>query len=282
MNKAKKAIIIFFCGLFIASLCFNFYFAFNALIDNAIVKIDNNTILTKNELSHSLISAYKVTFVNEVVSEKLLELEVQDRGITVPTKEQMYELSVTFPAFASYSADSEKGARALSEAHYIYEMLKQNGLETSKLQDFLLKRYGDRNCPIYEVAIYETDDHSFATDIENSLRSGVNLNDIENNKGIQFSENYVVSMDTLLSEDGNNSMSPHDVSSQDAQYTTYTVGDVFHISGDGQMEIIQIKRILDMEYDYNYYLNLYFSQNYTGIKNEIINGLKGKHIVTYY
>jgi hypothetical protein len=105
----------------------------------------------------------------------------------------------------------------------------------------------------------------FATDIENSLRSGVNLNDIENNKGIQFSENYVVSMDTLLSEDGNNSMSPHDVSSQDAQYTTYTVGDVFHISSDGLMEIIQIERIIDVEYDYNYCLNLYFSQNYTGV-----------------
>lgn len=63
---------------------------------------------------------------------------------------------------------------------------------------------------------------------------------------------------------------------------TYAKGNVYHVMNSGSMQVILINDILSLDKNLEHFENLYFAQNYTQIKNSIVNSLKAKYVVSYY
>ncbi|GEM_PF-5056647 len=63
---------------------------------------------------------------------------------------------------------------------------------------------------------------------------------------------------------------------------TYSIGDIYHVMASDGMQVILISDILSLSSDSEHFENLYFAQNYTVVKNNIINDLKSKYVVSYY
>jgi len=298
MDQFKKIISYIIYPILALSLCLNFYLLYTNVADKAVVKVEGQTILTESELSDYLSDSYKLTVVNQRVTDYLLTLEAGNRSISEPTNEQLQEMTLNFPTFTSYSTDIEKHRDTLTEAYYVYEIFKLNGVDTSTLHTFLEEWYGNSDTKLYEVFSYETHDHSHAVEIENLLRDGNSISEVEEQLGIEFFTSYTASMDNLISggEDVDGATISHDMSSHDIdeddtaihdmdtaeQVTTYATGDVFHIMDSEDMQIIQIGDILSMDNSLEHFENLYFAQKYTAIKTAIVNDCKSRYVVSYY
>lgn len=268
---------------------------FTLSVDKSVVAVDGKAILTESELLDYYTDNYKTVVVNQYVTRYLLKTEASANNINEPTTEELEQLTLNFPSFAGYSADIEKNRDVLEEAYYIYELYKLSEIDNNTLENFLEERYGDKNTKMYEIYIFEADDHSLATEVETRLEEGESITNIEEQLSVQFFTSYTTSIESIVSDEYTSptEVSEHDMNNMDMNdgvstetenisTDTYSVGDVFHIMDDSGMEIIQIGKIMTLNSDREHFINLYFAQKYTSIKTSIINDLKGKYIVSYY
>lgn len=63
------------------SLLANAFLIYNFFQDEPVLKEDNKTILTQNELQNILDDGYKVAVINQKVSDYLIQLESKNRNI---------------------------------------------------------------------------------------------------------------------------------------------------------------------------------------------------------
>ena len=292
MKKDKNAIQYIIYPILALSLCFNLLMGVKMNSNSVVVEIDGTPVLTEQALISYLKDKYETMVVNETVGNYLLYLEARARGIDAPSDEQLKGLTEDFTSFSGYK-DVATYRDELTSAYYVKEIFLNDGIEDNALRSFLDEYYGDENANIYQLKLYETHDHSFATKVQELLKAGEAISDIETQLKIEFMTTYTVSIDNILNAgvDIQGSEFPHmhdttidrnesEIVNKD-ELATYHVGDVFHVMDETGMEIIQISEILDLENNRDIFQNLYFSNKYTFIRNNIVNNLKGKYVITY-
>ncbi|ABR49996.1 hypothetical protein Amet_3899 [Alkaliphilus metalliredigens QYMF] len=269
------------------SLFTNAFLIYNVVKDEPVFKVENETVLTKNQLNSILNDNYKVAIINQKVGDYLIQLESENRNIQAPTDEDLHELSELFPAFEGYTINSEIGRQKLIEVYNVYQIYKQDDINVSQIQSFLMNHYGDPDIRLYEIYVYETTDHHHAVDVETMLKEGKEIHEVEDQFNIEFFISYTTSMDSIINHMHTNLDSDHDYSEITDMHTTnnintYSVGDVYHVMDSGDMHVILINDILSLDNNLEHFKNLYFAQNYISVKNSIVNNLKSEYVVSYY
>lgn len=255
--------------ILVISVIINLYFLFKSLpLNSSIVSIEDKTILTENELINELNKNYKVMIVNEKVNEYLLKLEATNQNINVPTNDELLEFANKFNFLQKYTNDLEKYRDKLISEYYSYKIYCNNGVENLELQNFIESYYGDKNANIFELNVFETVNHNEAVEVENKLKNNVPINLIEDELNIEFYNSYDVNMSSIKTDLEN-------------EKENFQIGNVYHIMDENGMKIIQIKEILNLEENKDYFIDLYFSKKSVSIKNEITNNLKGKYKISY-
>lgn len=292
MKRFKKTILYIMCPLLALSICLNIYFVVHMNSNNIVVEIDGKSVLTETALISYLKEKYETMVINEAVGNYLLQLEAHARGITDPNDEQLQELTEDYASFSGYK-NIEDYRDELTSAYFVKEIFVDGGVDDNTLRSFLDEYYGDENASIYQLKLYETHDHSLATRVQELLEAGKSINEVETQMKIEFLTTYTASIENILSagEDvqGAAISDMHTATIVDTESNApnesnsviYHVGDVFHVMDETGMEIIQISDILNLENDREIFVNLYFSKKYTFIRNNIVNNLKGKYVITY-
>lgn len=281
MKKWKKNILYI---VMVVSLAANMYFVLNIFIDQAIIKIEKKTVLTKKELQNIMNKNYKVSLVNQKVGEYLIQLEGQLRKIVAPSDETLREFAELYPPFKGYSTNINKYHAILSEAFYVSKIYMEDDTDILQIKEFLEKRYGDNNAKMYEILVFETNDHDQAMEVENRLKDGIVIEEIEKQQGSKFFKSYTISMDDIVNNESDHNEIDHNEANVEriALKEEHKVGDVYHLMDSHSMQVIVINDILSIDNNLEFYKDLYFSQNYTSIKNNMINKLKSKYVVSYY
>lgn len=271
-KKIVFGVLSVLCGL---SLLSNMYFISKDI--ESVLKIDNNVILTNKELNEKLKESYRLNVINNILDKELLELAKKKSNIKSPTDDDLAQILVKFPSASKYAESvTDLNREHLKNVYYIYNMYLTN--EDKSIEDIKLslkRDFGISEFSEYVVKFYETDSHHKATQIENALRANKSIQEVEDEYGVKFDVTTSNSMESLLGEDYVKSMNVETIDDK------FNVGEVFHISSDGKMVVMQIENIQSFETDDDRIRDIYFSKNYDLVKSNLINKLRGLHTIEY-
>lgn len=213
--------------------------------------INNEAVLT----SDNFYKEAKINYLNNIANNYIREYIIKNESKNIDYNNSEIE---NIQKKYSYINDQD-----LIYTYYFFE----KNFEKINIQEFFKDKYGLTELEIYEISSYEDNNHD---ELEN-IRTYLEQNGIfktETEFDIEFHESYMFDLSPF-----------DDTYDSNSNLSREFLNKSYHIMNDKSMELVYINKIISYKDNPDIFKDLYFLNNYSTIKNNILNELRNNYIV---
>lgn len=256
MNKYIK---VAFFVILVISLFINAYFLFSTLRTKAVLKIDNQVILTQNNLTNILLKKYEKSTTNSILNSSVIKLYASDNSILQPNNEELKKIKSDFPNYVNEQSDENQ----IVEFYNVYNIYDLTCDLEKDIFTYYNNVYGVEPV-LYTITSFTSKDHKLLMKVSDDFKDGKSIEEIEK----KFGMNIDISNQPTINE-----FEP--ISSEASD------DGLFHIDlEDGNMMIVYIKDEIKYNDDTKLlFKDFYFSKRYLEIKANVVNKIKNNYSI---
>lgn len=258
--KIKNYILIGLGLILLSSISLNVHYANGKSNDEVILRIDNEAMLTENELKDILLEKYKSSAVHSLENSNVITLTAKKNNIAVPNKEELQEIIDNLPNVASAKFESEQ----LTEIYYISKLYDIIGNISKDLNLYYQSKYNTEPI-LYHLETVTNKNHDVLMNILKELDQGTSNKSIEKKYNVSMTDVYQPSLASLKEQD------------------PASEGKFFHMMlENNEMMLASVKN--ELKFDENnkqLFKNFYINNNYLKVRSDLLNTIKSEYTISY-
>lgn len=258
--KYKNFVVIGLGLTLISSILLNVHYVSGQVKDNVILRIDNEAMLTENELKEILLEKYKPSAVHSLENSNVITLTAKKHNIATPTQKDLQQIIDSLPNVASDKTESEQ----LTEIYYVSKLYDIIGNISKDLTSYYQSNY--KTEPIlHHIETVTDQNHEVLMNVLKELEQDNSISSIEEKYNTSINEVYQPSLAGLKESD------------------PASEGKFFHMMlENNDMMLAYVKE--ELKYNENnkqLFRNFYINSSYLKVRSDLLNTIKSEYNITY-